>query len=126
MKEYRYDISEEKDHYRVKAALAPHSKSGRRQADLVEALFKKKLLRDDDEDFRYELERKDAGSLDVFTVFRVDKTELKFEFDDVKEDMDEITERAQNKYWDALEYAETFLAMLEVARELGYLPSRKG
>ncbi|MDH3258878.1 MAG: hypothetical protein OEM19_05385 [Deltaproteobacteria bacterium] len=118
MNDYQYEISEEKDHYKVKTVLKPHSKSGRHQGALVEALYKHKLLRDDTEDFRFELERKDDGSLNVYAVFRVDKTELKYEFDDVKEDMDEITEKAQEKYWDSQDYAERFLAMLQVAKEL--------
>jgi hypothetical protein len=118
MKDYQYEISEEKGHYKVKAVLKPHSRSGRHQGGLIEALYKHKLLRDDDEDFRFEFERKDDGSLNVYAVFRVDKTELKYEFDDVKEDMDEITEKAQGKYWDSLDYAERFLAMLQVAKEL--------
>jgi hypothetical protein len=121
MKDYHYEISEEQDRYKVRAHLVADGRGGEEHDVLVESLLKHKIFKGDDEEFRYEISRDKSGALQVFAVFGVNKTELKYEFEHVKEDMDEVAERAQGRYWDALEYAERFIAMLQVAKELSLL-----
>jgi len=121
MKDIKYDIAEGEERYGVRALLKASGRTGKENEQLAELIVKYGIVTDNDGKIRFETERGGEGKLEVYALFSVNKSEFEHAFSVVRKHMDELVDRAQGLFWEAFEFGDKFLVMLEIAREIHLL-----
>jgi hypothetical protein len=121
MKDIKYDISEGEERYGVRALLKASGRTGKENEQLADMIVKYGIVSDVDGKIRFKSERGGEGRLEVYALFSVNKSEFEHAFSVVRKYMDELVEKAQGLFWEAFEFGEKFLNMLEIARKMDLL-----